>query len=96
MLLTITLSAFTQRTIDFTTYDIIAKAGNVTVLAKDNDYRMVGALKKPKTTFLLGYSKEQATQKFERLLEITDNYNYSKAGRQINFGGIGFHLTNKG
>lgn len=40
-------------------YDVIAKAGNVTVLVKDNDYRMVvGSLKKPKATFLLGYSKE--------------------------------------
>ena len=97
LLTTMIVTAFAQKMIDYTTYDVIAKAGNVTVLVKDNDYRMlVGSLRKPKTTFLLGSSKEQTTQKFDRLLEIVTNENYSRSDRQINFCGIGFHLTVKG
>ena len=93
----ISLSMFAQKTINYTTYDVIAKAGNVTVLVKDNDYRMVvGSLKKPKITFLLGYTNEQAAQKFERLLEITGYENYSRDDRQFNFCGVGFHLAIKG
>ena len=91
------LSTFAQKTIDYTTYDIIAKASNVTVLVKDNDYRMVvGSLKKPKATFLLGYTKEQASKRFESLLEITSNNNYSKSERQVFFCGQSFHLAIKG
>lgn len=91
------VTVFAQKTIDYTTYDVIAKASNVTVLVKDNDYRMVvGSLKKPKATFLLGYTKEQVVQKFERVLEITGNENYSKDDRQINFCGIVLHFTAKG
>lgn len=97
LLVTMMVTAFAQKTIDYTTYDLIAKAANVTVLVKDNDYRMVvGSLKKPKTTFLLGFSKEQAAHKFERLLEITSNDKYSKNDRQINFCGVGLHFTAKG
>lgn len=48
LLLTITLSLFAQ-IVDFTTYDVVAKACDVTIIAKDNDYRMiVGSVKKPK------------------------------------------------
>lgn len=97
MLVTMIVTAAAQKTIDYTTYDVVAKAGNVTVLVKDNDYRMVvGSLKKPKISLLLGYSKEQAGQKFDRLLDITGNNNYSAADRQINFCGVGFHLRIKG
>lgn len=97
LLATMVVTTFAQKTIDYTTYDVIANAGNFTVLFKDNDYRMVvEALKKPKTTFLLGYTKEQTAQKFDRLLEITGNDKYSKDDRQINFSGIGLHFTAKG
>ena len=97
MLVTMIVTAAAQKTIDYTTYDVVAKAGNVTVLVKDNDYRMVvGSLKKPKISLLLGYSKEQAGQKFDRLLDITGNNNYSAADRQIIFCGVGFHLRIKG
>lgn len=96
MLVTMVVTAFAQK-IDYTTYDVLAKAGNANVLVKDNDYRMVvGSLKKPKTTFLLGYSKEQAVQKFERLLEITSKKIYSKEHRHVNFCSVGFYMSNKG
>ena len=57
-----TVSMFAQKTIDFTTYDVVAKAGDVTIIVKDNDWRMVvGSVKKPKMNMQFGYSKEQAT-----------------------------------
>ena len=97
LLVIISLSMFAQKTIDYTTYDVIAKVSNVTIVVKDNDYRMViGPLKKSKATFLLGYNKEQAVQKFERLLEIINDENYSKSDRVINFCGLGVRLTIKG
>ncbi|MBR0262317.1 MAG: hypothetical protein IJQ60_00365 [Prevotella sp.] len=47
MLNAVSMSA--QKTIDFTTYDVVAKAGDVSIIVKDNDWRMVvGSLKKPK------------------------------------------------
>lgn len=93
----IAVSFSAQNSIDYTTYDLIAKTGDVKVLGKDNDYRMVvGSFKKPKILFLLGYTKEQAAQYFYRLLEITGNDKYSKNNRQINFCGIGLHFTAKG
>lgn len=38
MLNAVSMSA--QKTIDFTTYDVVAKAGKVTIIVKDNDYRI--------------------------------------------------------
>lgn len=32
-----TVSMFAQKTIDFTTYDVVAKAGDVTIIVNDND-----------------------------------------------------------
>ena len=79
---------------DYTKYDIIAQTNDVTIVVKDNDYRMVvGPLIKPKTIFLLGYSKEQAAQRLQQLLEQVDNKNYSKKNRQVSFCGADLRLT---
>ena len=32
------VSMFAQKTIDFTTYDVVAKAGDVTIIVKDSDF----------------------------------------------------------
>lgn len=93
LLLTITLSAFAQKTIDFTTYDVIAKAGDVTVIVKDNDYRMVvGSLKKPKLNMLMGYTKEQAASKIDRILDFSKE-GYTKKNRNVSVCGVLFLLT---
>lgn len=34
LLLTITISTYAQKTTDFTTYDVIAKAGDVTIIVR--------------------------------------------------------------
>lgn len=71
LLLTISLSLFAQKT-DFTTYDVIAKADDVTIIVKDNDYRMIiGSVKKPKLNMLMGYSKDQAINRIDCILNFS-------------------------
>lgn len=90
------MSAFAQK-VDYTKYEVLAKSGNISVVVKDNDYRMVvGSLAQPKTVFLLGYSKEQATQRFEDLLKAADNDYYTRTNRQICFCAVGLLLTIEG
>lgn len=92
LLLTISLSLFAQKT-DFTTYDVIAKADDVTIIVKDNDYRMiVGSVKKPKLNMLVGYTKEQVAAKIDRILEFS-NEKYTNQKRNVSFCGILFLLT---
>ena len=93
LLLLSALTSFAQKK-DYTQYNVIAQAKDVTIIAKDNDYRMVvGQLKKPKTVFFLGYSKEEAAQKFCHLLEQVDNKKYSSNYRQIRFCGANLQMT---
>ena len=92
----IALSAITSlaQKADYTKYDVITQANDVSVVVKDNDYRMVvGPLKKPKTVFLLGYSKEQAAQRLQQFIEQADNKSYSKKNRQVSFCGTDLRLT---
>ena len=97
MLFLLSSLSMTAQKIDFTTYNVVAKAGDVTIVEKSNDYRMVvGSVKKPKATIHLGYSKEQVAQRFSGLLETCNNKDYSKSERQIRFCGVGFHITIKG
>ena len=93
LLLLSALTSFAQKK-DYTQYNVIAQAKDVTIIAKDNDYRMVvGQLKKPKTVFFLGYSKEEAARKFHHLLEQVDNKKYSSNYRQIRFCGANLQMT---
>ena len=93
LLLTITLSAFAQKTIDFTTYDVVAKAGDVTIIVKDNDYRMVvGSLRKPKLNMVMGYTKEQAASKIDRILDFSKE-GYTKKNRNVSVCGVMFLLN---
>lgn len=86
------ITLFAQKT-DYTKYDVIAQANEVSIVVKDNDYRMVvGQLKKPKTVFFLGYSKDQAAQRFHHLLEQADNKSYSSNYRQIKFCGANLQM----
>lgn len=91
MLNAISMSA--QKTIDFTTYDVVAKAGDVSIIVKDNDWRMVvGSLKKPKINLQFGYSKEQATSRIDRILDYPKD-GYSRKDRNVSVGGVFFQLT---
>lgn len=59
LVLITSITAFAQKTIDLTSYDVVAKADDVTIIVKDNDYRMiVGSVKKPKLNMMMGYTKE--------------------------------------
>ena len=53
----------------------------------------LGQLKKPKTVFFLGYSKEEAAQRFHHLLEQVDNKKYFSNYRQIRFCGANLQMT---
>lgn len=87
-------TAFSQNKVDYNTYDVIANSGNITVVAKEKDYRMiVGPIKKPTTVFLLGYSNEFAKNKIERLLTVCGNKKHSKKNRDISFCGIPLHYS---
>ncbi len=92
----IAMSAITSlaQKADYTKYDLIAQTNDVSIVVKGNDYRMVvGPLKKPKTVFLLGYSKEQAAQRLLQFIEQADNKSYSKKNRPITFCGVNLQLT---
>ena len=95
MLVTVVVTAFAQgKTVDFTTYDVVAKKGNVTFITKGDDWRMiVGSLKKPKQIFLLGYSKEQAANSFDRIIELGSNDRYTNKDRNISFCGFAMRVT---
>ena len=91
----IALSAITSlaQKADYTKYDVIAQTNDVSIVVKGSDYRMVvGPLRKPKTVFLLGYSKEQAAQKLQQFIEQADNKSYSKKNRPITFCGVNLLL----
>lgn len=87
------ITSFAQKA-DYTKYDVIAQTNDVSIVVKGNDYRMVvGPLKKPKTVFLLGYSKEQAAQRLQQFIEQADNKNYSNKNRPVTFCGVNLQLT---
>ncbi len=92
----IALSAITSlaQKADYTKYEVIAQTNDVSIVVKGSDYRMVvGPLKKPKTVFLLGYSKEQAAQRLQQFIEQADNKSYSKKNRSVTFCGVNLQLT---
>lgn len=93
LLMSIT-TAFSQSKVDYNEYEVLANSGNITVVAKEKDYRMiVGPIKKPTAVFILGHSKELVENKFERLLVTCGNDKYSKKNRDISFCGIPLHYS---
>ena len=84
----ITVSVFAQG-IDFTTYDVLAKCGDVTVVVKNNDYRMVvGPLKRSTTSFMLGNTKDQAEEAIDKLIEVIEKDQIIRERRTILFCGV--------
>ena len=95
LLIATAIPGFAQK-VDYRTFDVVARSGNIAVVVKDNDYRMVvGSLIKPKTVFLLGYSKEQAALKIKRLIKICENENYVKKDSRVSFCTVVLHLSLK-
>ena len=81
------------QTTGFTTYDVVAKSGNVSIIVKDNDYRMiVGAIKKPKLNMPMDYSKENAISFVDRILDFS-NENYTRKDSNVSMYGMMFFLT---
>ena len=81
------------QTTDLTTYDVVAKSGNVSIIVKDNDYHMiVGSTKKPKLNMTMGYSKENAISFIDYILDFS-NDDYTKKNRNVSMYGVMFLLT---
>lgn len=96
ILITVVVSVLAQK-IDYTTYDVIAKTQNVTIIVKNNDYRMViGSLKKPKTSFLLGNSAEQVKQYIDKLTETIERDQHIREKRMILFCGVPLSFSARG
>ena len=81
------------QTTDFTTYDVVAKSGNVSIIVKDNDYHMiVGSTKKPKLNMSMGFSKEHAISCVDRIIDFSSE-DYTKKNRNVSLYGMMFFLT---
>ena len=81
------------QTTDLTTYNVVAKSGNVSIIVKDNDYHMiVGSTKKPKLNMTMGYSKENAISFIDYILDFSKD-NYTKKNRNVSLYGVMFLLT---
>lgn len=77
---------------------MVAKVGDVTVIVKDNDYRMVvGSLKKPRLNMVMGNTKELAASKLDRILDFSKE-SYTKKNRNVSVCGVMFilNITGKG
>lgn len=73
LFITTIASVFTQK-VDYTTYNVVVKTKDVTVVVKDNNWLMVvGSLKRPKLELHLGYTNEQVANKIERLMDACSN-----------------------
>ena len=86
-------TSLSAQTTDLTTYDVVAKSGNVSIIVKDNDYHMiVGSTKKPKLNMTMGYSKEHAISFVDYILDFS-NDDYTKKNRNVSLYGVMFLLT---
>ena len=67
------LMAFGQE-VDFSTYDRVITKGKVTIVCHDQEYRMiVGSLKKPRMSLLLGDAPELAVGNLNRIIDFAKN-----------------------
>ena len=81
------------QTTNLTTYDVVAKSGNVSIIVKDNDYHMiVGAIRKPKLNMSMGYSKENALSFINYILDFSSE-DYTRKDRNVSMYGMMFFLT---
>ena len=69
----LSLIAFGQE-VDFSTYDRVINRGKVTIVCQNQEYRMiVGSLKKPRMSLLLGDGPELAVGNLNRVIAFAKN-----------------------
>ena len=86
-----------QGVVDYAEFEVLGTRGDVTMVVKDNDYRMgVGKLKKPGAVFLLGYSREQAQQRVEIFLREIVRESQTDKLHQIVFCGTRMSFNTSG
>lgn len=90
------IAAYGQE-VDFSTYNQLIKRGKVTIVCQKDEYRMiVGSLKKPKISMLIGTSPETAVGSLDNLLRKGKDETVVTRGETIGFGGVRFSLTVSG
>lgn len=83
--------------VNYAEFEELWRRGDVTMVVKDNDYRMlVGKLKKPGAVFMRGYSREQAQQRFVKLMKELEREYQPGQSRSIVFCGRLLHYSSSG
>ncbi len=81
----------------FATYELVARRGNVSLVTKGGEYRMlVGIGRRPHRSLLLGTTPETAASQFNRISEMGSNENYTNRRRMVPLCGEIFFLTVSG
>lgn len=93
----ITATNFAQP-VDFSTYERVIRRGNVSVVQRGNEYRMiVGSLKKPRICLLLGMSADLAAYHVEHICPRRTNEGFYRNGKRlVSFCGEIFTLSVSG
>lgn len=96
LLLMASIALYGQR-VDFSTYDRVAKRGKVTIVCQKEEYRLiVGSLKNPEISLLIGTFPEAAASSLNSLLKKGDNEDSSHITLYTCLGGIRFTITVSG
>ena len=80
------LMAFGQE-VDISTYDRVITKGKVTIVCHKQEYRMiVGSLKKPRMSLLLGDAPELAVGNLNRIIEFVNNQSKAESeGTKVSY-----------
>ncbi len=90
------MASYGQR-VDFSTYDHVIKRGKVSIVCHNDEYRMIiGSLKNPKLSILMGMSPEAAAGCLNSLLRKEDNKEFLHKAMPVGLGGIRFAMRMSG
>ena len=90
------MASYGQR-VDFSTYDHVIKRGKVSIVCHNDEYRMIiGSLKNPKLSILIGMSPEAAVGCLNSLLKKEGNKEFLHRAMPIGLGGIRFSMRMSG
>ncbi len=81
----------------FATYELVARRGNVSVVTRNGEYRMlVGVGRRPHRSLLLGTTPETAASQIDYIAEMGADENYTSRDRIVPLCGECFFLNVSG
>ena len=90
------MASYGQR-VDFSTYDRVIKRGMVSIVCHNDEYRMIiGSLKNPKLSILIGMSPEAAAGCLNSLLRKESNKEFLNRAMPVGLGGVRFAMRMSG